>query len=160
MDHIIKQKLIESLKKPAVPEGWGYSKVGNQEIWTAPSQKAQPSTQTVQSSKQDQVEDSEGIQQSLSNLTNPQEKGRVSDQEFANMMPYPDASGWVGEYHKDDLMKQWESLRAKYDQDELDDIVMDMYEVMNGKSLGGSQEDEGAKFLGRAIQYGRMYGNE
>jgi hypothetical protein len=143
-----------------LPEGYGRSVVGGREIVTAPSQKAEANPlHSLQSNAQlrDQAND-EIARDSV---------GYVPDlsQSFE-----PDSRGFIGDYHQDDLSKQYEELMANNTAEDMDQILFDEEAYNEGLNLPykmdketgraseivDDREIEDARFLGNSIRYGRM----
>jgi hypothetical protein len=146
-----------------LPEGYGRSVVGGRELITRPSQKAE--------ARPKDAADAGEIYSQMSEQANDEVSrdsiGYVPDlsQSFE-----PDSRGFIGDYHKDDLKKQYEELMANNTAEDMDQILFDEEAYNEGLNLPykmdketgrasdelSSEEIEGTRYLGNAIRYGRM----
>ncbi len=143
-----------------LPDGYGRSVVGGRELITAPSQKAVANPLAPSNPQSIDYEDS--MRQQMMEESSRDSLGYVPDlaQSFE-----PDSRGLIGDYHADDLMKQYEELRANSTPEEMDAMVTDMDMVndgtfvskflKNGSKYSPEEEEEAVRMLGTSIRYGR-----
>ena len=130
------------LAKQVLPEGWGRSVVGGKEIITRPSQIAQSAPK--QPEAMDPVEAS-GFEIDSPDASPTIDLANNKFDAFPEMIPNP--NGWVGDYHKDDLLEQYNEMLANNSEDEMNQMVLD---------LDKPDLDEGGQFLGNAVKFGRL----
>ena len=104
-------------------------------------------------------------EQMKDDISNESSRESVSQGNTYSQSLEPDSRGFAGDYHKDDLKKQYEELMLNSTPEELDLLESDLTSLENGtfksKYLkGGSsyspgEEEEAVRFLGSAIRYGR-----
>jgi len=151
------------LTEKALPEGYGRSVVGGREVVTAPSQKAVANP--LAPSNSDSIDYEDSVRQQMSEESARDTIGYVPDlsQSFE-----PDSRGVIGDYHQDDLKKQYEELKANSTQEEMDSMVTDMdmlnmgtYKskfLQDGRKYSPGEEEEAVRMLGSSIRYGRGEG--
>lgn len=77
----------------------------------------------------------------------------------------PDTRGFIGDYHKDDLKKQWDEIESNHSPEEIDQMLVDNENVLNGtykskylkngSKYSNGEEEESVRFLGESARYGR-----
>jgi hypothetical protein len=153
----LRKKLLTA---KALPEGYGRSVVGGREIITAPSQKAELNPEGP--NNPGSLDNVNSIRERILDEMSRESIGYIPDlsQSFQ-----PDSRGIVGDYHADDLMKQYEELRANSTPEEMDAMVSDM-DMLNsgtykskflkgGRKYSPDEEEEAVRMLGSSIKYGR-----
>jgi len=151
---------VMSSKK--LPEGWGRSVVGGVEIITPPSQKAEANPLTKEEIINDMSSD-------YREEMNREEASYVPDLSHSFE---PDSRGYIGDYHIDDLKKQYLQLESPDDTDENllanNQLINDLNALNAGKyrskvnknGVVTPEEAESVRFLGNALKYGRLILNK
>lgn len=134
----------KAMTASAVPEGWGRSVVGGKEILTAPSQAA---TATTLAAPIDDEDDRMSYRDANGRLSD-EESSKYSGPQFDDQPDMiPDLNGWIGDYHKDDLLEQWKDLEANHNMIQLNDLI---------NEASARPDDEDAQFLSKSIRFGRL----
>jgi hypothetical protein len=148
-------KIRKDLKlKGMIPDGYGRSVVGGKEIITAPSKMEH--SEIGESSEPDNDSDDMKRQQLMDEASNEIDRETTGYVPDLSQSFEPDSRGYIGDYHKDDLQKQWEELSVNNTEDELDRMVRYLDALDRGEKSGRSErDDEATRYLGSAVKYGR-----
>ena len=150
----IKRNAAAASLKP-LPEGYARSVVGGVEVVTKPTVMSVPNKLSFMDNHAQDIE--QGMEETARDYI-----GYVPDlsQSFE-----PDSSGFIGDYHVNDLMEQYEELKANSTPEEMDSMVSDMdllnsgefrsKFLKNGKEYAQGEEEDAIRMLGTSIKYGR-----
>lgn len=130
-----------AMTKAALPEGWGRSVVGGKEIITKPTQKAESAV--LYAPEGQEIDSGPTIESLISNT--PVHTDRMTDSGLAS-----------GEFRIEDLEGQWDDLKVRHTDEELDDLIFQADSAQSGGIKYNNEQDrETDIFLGTAIKYGR-----
>lgn len=148
-------KQAKNLSQPP-PQGWGRTVVSGNTIITPPSN----ISPLKESMNQEAINVQSQPKQIKPDLSFPQFNSPQTSIEEYSSRPNSKKEEWIGEYHIDDLQKQYDELKSNFTDKELNTMVGDKYNPMNKFLMEtGNPKDkkyaEDAKFLGTAIEFGR-----
>lgn len=153
----IRKKLLTG---KALPDGYGRSVVGGREIITAPSKKAE-----LNPDGPNNIESLDAVKNMHEQMMEDLSRDTIGYVPDLSQSFERDSKGIIGDYHADDLAKQYEELKANSTPEEMDAMVNDMDMVnngtyvskflKNGRKYSPGEEEEAVRMLGSAIRYGR-----